>query len=266
MTGKWFHPVAIDPTATLAAKFAVMHTAIGWGRSTRSASIHRLSAGSASLGKVAGEAAGKRQERKFCPTPMSNRRAATLLYRRLSRQRSDNCPTADGLQEDPGQLSRISALATPRTGAGQLSGWFSSLSTTHVCETAVRTPLGLVDPAKQECYEALAAAELGAQGSPLVLSKLNEQHPAGNPYPDIVPLRRRSGFGSVEQFQASPCPSRDYLEASHSHERHTVHGLHEHKSHEQDVPCGDGNKGCRLCSCGQSFQPIDKPARYRQNL
>src|SRR5215831_20069691 len=63
-----------------------------------------------------------------------------------------------------------------------------------------------------------------------------------------------------------PGPSRDYVEASHSHERHTVHGLHKHKSHEQDVPCGDGNKGCRLCSSGQSFQPIDKPARYRQNL
>src|SRR5262249_24985857 len=56
------------------------------------------------------------------------------------------------------------------------------------------------------------------------------------------------------------------LVASHSHERHTVHGLHEHKSHEQDVPRGDGNKGGRLCSFGQSFQPIDKPARYRQNL
>ena len=27
-------------------------------------------------------------------------------------------------------------------------------------------------------------------------------------------------------------PLRDYLEVSHSHERHTVHGLHEHKSHE----------------------------------
>jgi hypothetical protein len=74
----------------------------------------------------------------------------------------------------------------------------------HVCETDVRTTLGLVDSAKQECYEALKAAELGAQGSPLLLSKLNEQHPAGNPYPDIVPLRRRSGSCSVEQFQASP--------------------------------------------------------------
>src|SRR5262249_43016861 len=29
----------------------------------------------------------------------------------------------------------------------------------------------------------------------------------------------------------------DCLEPSHSHERHTVHGLHEHKSHEQYIPC-----------------------------
>ena len=50
----------------------------------------------------------------------------------------------------------------------------------HVCETDVRTTLGLVDPAKQECYEALKAAELGAQGSPLLLSKLNEQHPSAS--------------------------------------------------------------------------------------
>src|SRR5215468_9269831 len=61
-------------------------------------------------------------------------------------------------------------------------------------------------------------------------------------------------------------PLGDCLEPLHSHERHTVHGLHEHKSHEQDVPCGDGNKDFRLCSSWQSFQPIDKPARYRQNL
>jgi hypothetical protein len=74
-------------------------------------------------------------------------------------------------------------------------------------------------------------------------------------------LRRMSAHGEAE-----PSPSRDYVEASHSHERHTVHGLHEQKSHEQDVPCGDGNNGCRLCSSGQSFQPIDKPARHRQNL
>src|SRR5262245_26266019 len=74
-------------------------------------------------------------------------------------------------------------------------------------------------------------------------------------------LRRMSPHGEAET-----CPSRDYVEASHSHERHTVHGLHEHKSHQQDVPCGDSNKGCRLCSFGQSFQPIDKPTRYRQNL
>src|SRR5262245_3189968 len=71
---------------------------------------------------------------------------------------------------------------------------------------------------------------------------------------------------ALPQPELEPCPSRDYLEASHSHERHTVHGLHEQESHEQDIPCGDGNKGCRLCSSGQSFQPIDKPARYRQNL
>ena len=40
-------------------------------------------------------------------------------------------------------------------------------------------------------------------------------------------LRRMSAHGEAE-----PCPSRDYVEASHSHERHTVHGLHEHKSRE----------------------------------
>ena len=66
---------------------------------------------------------------------------------------------------------------------------------------------------------------------------------------------------------SKPRPAlRDCLEASHSHERRTVHGLHEHKSHEQDVPCGDGNNGCRLRSSGQTFQPIDEPACYRQNL
>ena len=53
---------------------------------------------------------------------------------------------------------------------------------------------------------------------------------------------------------------------SHSHDRHTVHGLHEHKSHEDDVPRGDGNNGCRLRSSAQIFQPIDNPASYRQNL
>jgi hypothetical protein len=83
---------------------------------------------------------------------------------------------------------------------------------------------------------------------------------AGRPAASSVRFRFRRAIPGLA------LPLRDYLEASHSHERHTVHGLHEHKSHEQDVPCGDGNKGCRLCSSGQSFQPIDKPARYRQNL
>ena len=60
-------------------------------------------------------------------------------------------------------------------------------------------------------------------------------------------------------------PQRNYHD-SHSHERHTVHGLQKHNSHEQDVAGGDGNNGCRLRSPGQAFQPIDKPARYRHNL
>ena len=74
---------------------------------------------------------------------------------------------------------------------------------------------------------------------------------AGRPAASSVRFRFRRAIPGLA------LPLRDYLEASHSHERHTVHGLHEHKSHEQDVPCGDGNKGCRLCSSGQSFQPID---------
>ena len=60
-------------------------------------------------------------------------------------------------------------------------------------------------------------------------------------------------------------PSRNY-HASHSQERHTVHGLQEHNSHEQEVPCGDGNNGCRLRSYGQIFHLLDKPPRDRQNL
>jgi hypothetical protein len=94
------------------------------------------------------------------------------------------------------------------------------------------------------------------------VEKLNKKSAggAGRPAASSVRFRFRRAIPGLA------LPLRDYLEASHSHERHTVHGLHEHKSHEQDVPCGDGNKGCRLCSSGQSFQPIDKPARYRQNL
>jgi uncharacterized protein with PIN domain len=81
-------------------------------------------------------------------------------------------------------------------------------------------------------------------------------------------LHAKNGQLIVERARsvAGHCPSRDYVEASHSHERHTVHGLHEHKSHEQDVPCGDGNKGFRFCSSGQSVHPVEKPARYGQNL
>src|SRR6516164_11202364 len=56
-------------------------------------------------------------------------------------------------------------------------------------------------------------------------------------------------------------PLGDCLEPSHSHERHTVHGLHEHKSHEQEVPCGDSNNGCRLRSSGQpSSRSVSQPA------
>jgi hypothetical protein len=68
--------------------------------------------------------------------------------------------------------------------------------------------------------------------------------------------------------QVVPCPalpSRNHR-GSHSHERHTVHGLQEHNSHDQDVPSGDGNNGRRLRSPGQTLHFADKPTRDRQTL
>ena len=44
----------------------------------------------------------------------------------------------------PGQLSRISAVATPRTGAGQLSGWLSSLSTIMTAKLTFEQRLALL--------------------------------------------------------------------------------------------------------------------------